>query len=202
MASNSDERPSVVPMPAVPSDAPASSDPPDNSVLPDLEDYAQLIDDYSHLAPPAEGELLRGHVLSITDNEVIVDVGYKSEGVVPIAQFRQPDGSIQVKKGDEIDVMADRRGTSADGYVLLSHDRAVRARSWENLEKAYQEKLLVSGRVIGRTRGGLSVDVGVEAFLPASHLDIRPIHNLERFIGQDLPVMIVKLNRRRGYVVV
>ncbi len=168
----------------------------------EIEEYEQLIDDYSHLAPPAEGELLRGHVLAVSASDVIVDFGYKSEGVVPLEEFRRPDGSVEVKPGDEIDVMVDRKATAADGYIRLSHSRAVRIRAWENLGKAHREGLLVFGRVMGRTRGGLSVDVGVEAFLPASHVDLHPAHDLDSFIGQDIAVKIVKLNRRRGNVVV
>lgn len=169
---------------------------------PEAEDYGQLIDDYSHLAPPAEGELLRGTVLSVTPTEVIVDIGFKSEGIVPISQVTAPDGSVSVKPGDEIDVMIDRHGQQIDGYILLSHSRAVRLRAWENLDLAFRQGLLVSGRVLRRTKGGLVVDVGVEAFLPASHADLRPTHDLDRLIGQDIPVKILKLNRRRGNVVV
>lgn len=196
MAISQDERPH---------EAPGLPEPPglpEAPGLPEVEDYEQLIDDYSHLAPPTEGELLRGRVIAVTDTEVIVDFGYKSEGVVPITQFVQPDGSVQVKTGDEIDIMVNRRAPASDGYIRLSHDKAVRAQAWNNLEKAYREGLLVSGRALGRTKGGLSVDVGVEAFLPASHLDTRPIHDLDSLIGQDIAVKIVKLNRRRGNVVV
>jgi len=167
-----------------------------------VEELGQLIDDYGHLAPPAEGELLSGRVLGVTGTDVIVDFGYKSEGVVPIAEFRKPDGTTEVKPGDKIDVMIDRKAPPVEGYMRLSHERAVRIRAWDNLEKAHREKLMVSGRVIGRTKGGLSVDVGVEAFLPASHIDLRPVHNLDSFIGQDIAVKLVKLNRRRGNVVV
>ena len=168
----------------------------------EADDLEQLIDDYSHLAPPAQGELLRGHVLSVTPTEVIVDVGYKSEGIVPIAQFQLPDGSVHVKAGDEIDVMVERNAQVIDGYIILSHERAMRLRAWDNLEKAFHEGLIVSGRVMRRTKGGLGVDVGIEAFLPASHLDVKPIHDLDSFLGRDIPVKILKLNRRRGNIVV
>jgi small subunit ribosomal protein S1 len=175
---------------------------PDSQQTFNEQDYEQLLDDYSHLAPPAEGEVLQGRVLSVTEQDVIVDVGYKSEGVVPIEQVKLPDGTITVKQGDTIDVMVDRHGPAREGFILLSHERAARLRSWENLEKAYQDQLLVSGRVLGRVKGGLSVDVGVQAFMPSSQVDVRPLHNLDVFIGQDVPVKIVKLNRRRGNVVV
>src|SRR5579864_4142016 len=142
-------------------------------------DYEQLIDDYSHFAPPHEGELLQGRIVKRHTTDVIVDFGYKSEGLVPIEQFVQPDGSI-----------------------LLSHEKASRLRSWDNLEKAHRDGLVVSGRVTGRIKGGLSVDVGVPAFMPGSQIDVRPTHNLDSFLDQDIPVKIVKLNRRRGNVVV
>jgi small subunit ribosomal protein S1 len=165
-------------------------------------DYEQLIDDYSHFAPPHEGELLQGRVVKLHETDVIVDFGYKSEGLVPIEQFVQPDGSIQVQAGDVIDVMIDRQGVQPEGYTLLSHEKASRLRSWDNLEKAHRDALVVSGRVTGRIKGGLSVDVGVPAFMPGSQIDVRPTHNLDTYLGQDIPVKIVKLNRRRGNVVV
>jgi small subunit ribosomal protein S1 len=168
----------------------------------DMIDYERLIDDYSHFAPPSEGEVLQGHVLKVTDKDVIVDVGYKSEGLVPISQFLLPDGSVSVRSGDTIDVVIDRHGADPEGYVRLSHEKASRIRAWENLEKAHRERLLVSGRVIGKIKGGLTVDVGVHAFMPGSQADVRPVHNLDSFLGQDIPVKIVKLNRRRGNVVV
>src|SRR5579872_5537158 len=119
-------------------------------------EYEQLIDGYSHFAPPHEGELLQGRVLNVTDKDVIVDFGYKSEGLVPIEQFRLPDGSVQVRRGDQIDVMVDRSGAQVEGYILLSHEKASRLRSWDNLEKAHRENLIVSGRVLGRIKGGLT----------------------------------------------
>jgi len=166
-----------------------------------VEEYEHLLDDYSHFVPPAEGEILEGRVLKVTATEVIVDVGYKSEGLVPIEQFRGPDGEIQVRPGDVVDVMIDH-GEQVEGYILLSHEKAARLRVWENLEKAFQEQLIISGRVLGRVKGGLSVDVGVIAFMPGSQIDMRPLHNLDGFVGKDIPVKILKLNRRRGNVVV
>ncbi|MCX6619846.1 MAG: 30S ribosomal protein S1, partial [Acidobacteria bacterium] len=142
------------------------------------------------------------HVLKITEKDVIVDFGYKSEGLVPLEQFRLPDGTVAIQPGDAIDVMVDRGRPEVEGYILLSHEKAVRIRSWDTLERAHREGLLVSGRVMGRIKGGLSVDVGVLAFMPSSQVDVRPIHNLDSFIGQDIAVKIVKLNRRRGNVVV
>jgi small subunit ribosomal protein S1 len=165
------------------------------------ENYENLLDDYSHFAPPAADEVLQGTVLGITGKDVIIDFGYKSEGIVPIEQFQTPTGEITVQPGDVVDVMIEP-GEPPEGYVLLSHTRASRLRIWDNLEKAYQEQLVISGHVLGRVKGGLAVDVGVKAFMPASQADPRPIHNLDALVGQDIPVKIIKLNRRRGNVVV
>src|SRR5690242_4925209 len=165
------------------------------------EDYEHLLDDYSHFVPPSEGAILEGRVLKVTATEVIVDFGSKSEGLVPIEQFREPGGEIHVQSGDVIDVMIDH-GPEVEGYILLSHEKAARLRVWENLENAFQEQLIISGRVLGRVKGGLSVDVGIKAFMPGSQVDPRPIRNLETFTGLDIPVKIIKLNRRRGNVVV
>jgi small subunit ribosomal protein S1 len=165
------------------------------------ENYEELLEDYSHFAPPAADEVLQGTVIGITGKDVIIDFGYKSEGLVPIDQFQNPSGQVTVQLGDVVDVMIDH-SEHVEGYVLLSHTKAARLRVWDNLDKAYQEQLVVSGHVIGRVKGGLAVDVGIKAFMPGSQADPRPIHNLDALVGQDIPVKIIKLNRRRGNVVV
>jgi small subunit ribosomal protein S1 len=170
-----------------------------NEGVPDS--YEEMLDDYSHFAPPSADEVLQGTVLSLTAKDAIIDFGYKSEGIVPIEQFQGPGGEITVRPGDVVDVMIDH-GEQVEGYVLLSHSRAARLRVWDNLEKAYAEQLVISGRVLGRVKGGLEVDVGVKAFMPGSQADSRPLRNLDSLAGQDVPVKIVKLNRRRGNVVV
>ncbi|HEY2842011.1 MAG TPA: 30S ribosomal protein S1 [Bryobacteraceae bacterium] len=170
--------------------------------FPPEDDLEHLIEDYSHLAPPSEGELLQGHVVKVTSTEVIVDVGYKLEGIVPIEQLRHADGSMPLKAGDPIDVMIDRHGQQPEGYVLLSYSKAARLRIWDTLERATREQLLISGHVTERTKGGLMVDVGVPAFMPGSQVDVRPSHDLDSLVGQDIPVKVIKLNRRRGNVVV
>jgi len=169
---------------------------------PGSDNYEDLLEDYSHFAPPAADEVLPGTVLSVTAKDVIIDFGYKSEGIVPIEQFRNPSGEVTVQRGDVVDVMIDRAGEQPEGYVLLSHTRAARLRIWDNLEKAFEQQLVVSGRVLGRIKGGLAVDVGIKAFMPGSQADPRPVHNLDSLVGQDIPVKIIKLNRRRGNVVV
>lgn len=165
------------------------------------EDYEHLLDDYSHFSPPAEGEVLQGKVLKVTPQDVIVDFGYKSEGSVPAVQFAGPDGQVTVQPGDLVDVIIDH-GPPVEGYILLSHEKAARLRVWDDLEKAFQDQLIISGHVLGRVKGGLSVDVGVQSFMPGSQVDSRPLRNLDVLVGQDIPVKIIKLNRRRGNVVV
>jgi small subunit ribosomal protein S1 len=165
------------------------------------ESYEHLLEDYSHFAPPSADEVVQGTVLSITAKDVIIDFGYKSEGLVPIEQFQSPTGEVTVQRGDVVDVMIDR-SEQVEGYVLLSHTKAARLRIWDNLERAANEQLVLSGRVLGRVKGGLAVDVGVKAFMPGSQADPRPVHNLDSLVGQDIPVKIIKLNRRRGNVVV
>ncbi len=178
-----------------------NQEPMDRDALPGEENYEHLLEDYSHLAPPAHGEILQGTVLSITGKDVIVDIGYKSEGMVPLEEFAGPDGEVHIKPGDAIEVMIDH-GERPEGYLPLSYQKAFRVRVWDHLEEAFQQELTISGHVVERTKGGLSVDVGVLAFLPGSQIDPRAVHNLDVFIGQDIPVKIIKLNRRRGNVVV
>jgi small subunit ribosomal protein S1 len=165
------------------------------------EDYEHWLEDYSHFAPPAADEVLQGTVLGIKGKDVIIDFGYKSEGIVPIEQFLSPSGELTVHVGDPVDVMIDT-SEQIEGYVLLSHTRAARLRIWDNLDKAYENQLVLSGRVLGRVKGGLAVDVGIKGFMPGSQADPRPVHNLDSLVGQDVPVKIIKLNRRRGNVVV
>jgi len=167
----------------------------------DPEEYQHLLEDYSHLAPPSRHEVLEGRVLKISGADVFIDVGYKSDGVAPLAQFTDPSGNVTVAVGDIVEVMVDS-GHNSEGYVLLSHEKAARLKVWDTIEKALEEQLTISGRVLGRVKGGLSIDVGVRAFMPGSQVDVRPIRNVEQFVGQDIPVKIVKVNRKRGNVVV
>jgi len=167
----------------------------------DAEEYQHLLEDYSHLAPPSRHEVLEGRVLKISGSDVFIDVGYKSDGVAPIAQFTNAEGIVTVHPGDLVEVMVES-GHTSEGYVVLSHEKAARLKVWDNLENALQQQLNISGLVLGRVKGGLSVDVGVRAFMPGSQVDVRPMRNLEQFTGQNIPVKVVKLNRKRGNVVV
>src|ERR1035441_2838332 len=132
------------------------------------ESYEHLLEDYSQFAPPAADEVVQGTVLGITAKDVIIDFGYKSEGIVPIDQFQSPTGEVTVKRGDVVDVMIDR-SEHVEGYQLLSHTKAARLRVWDDLERASNDQLILSGRVLGRVKGGLAVDVGVKAFRSEEH---------------------------------
>src|SRR5580698_8866307 len=167
----------------------------------DPEEYQHLLEDDCHLAPPARHEVLEGRVLKISGSDVFIDVGYKSDGVAPLSQFTDANGAVTIHNGDLVEVMVES-GHTSEGYVLLSHEKAARLKIWDNLESALQQQLTISGLVVGRVKGGLSVDVGVRAFMPGSQVDARPMRNVEQFTGQNIPVKVVKLNRKRGNVVV
>jgi small subunit ribosomal protein S1 len=167
----------------------------------DAEDYQHFLEDYSHLAPPSRHEVIEGRVLAVKGGNVYIDFSAKSDGVAPLSQFQDLSGNFTVKPGDIVEVMVEG-GFTAEGCMQLSHEKAARLKVWDNLEKALSDQLIISGRVLGRVKGGLSVDIGVRAFMPGSQVDPRPIRNVDQFIGQDIPVKIVKLNRKRGNAVV
>ena len=169
--------------------------------LEDLDDFGQVLEKWeSGLTTLKEGEVVTGKVLKILDKEVIVDVGYKSEGVIELDEFRAPDGTLAVNEGDKVEVLLEKT-ENADGYVVLSKEKAEKMKIWEAVERAYETGEPVMGRVIDRIKGGLKVDIGVPAFLPGSLVDVRPIRNLESLRGQDFRMRVIKVNRRRGNIV-
>jgi small subunit ribosomal protein S1 len=153
------------------------------------------------LNAPRPGDVLVGKVLLVTRDHVIVDINYKCEGQVPIAEFADPEGNVVVSEGDEIDVYFDGTETE-NGTVMLSRAKAEKFKVWRELERAFQTDTPVEGVVLGKVKGGLKVDIGVPAFLPGSHVDIRPVRNLDRYIGQRGRFQILKFNRARANVVV
>ena len=147
------------------------------------------------------GGVVKGRVVGITSTHVLIDVGYKSEGGIPIQEFSDRHGNLQVKVGDEVDVFFDSP-EGENGGIVLSRQRAENIKLWEEIEKAYNEGLGIEGHIVGKVKGGFRVDVGVPGFLPGSHVDIRPSRNLDRFIGTTDRFVILKYNRARGNVVV
>ncbi len=162
-------------------------------------DFEALMEE--SLKAPRSGDVLVGRVLLITRDSVIIDINYKCEGQVPLAEFLDHEGHPTVKEGDEVDVYFE--GTETDnGTVMLSHAKAEKFKVWRELDRAFQTETPVEGVVLGKVKGGLKVDIGVPAFLPGSHVDIRPARNLDRYVGQRGRFQILKFNRARGNVVV
>jgi small subunit ribosomal protein S1 len=165
------------------------------------QEYQELLEMYDQsLRTLAEGEVVRGRVLRVGPNEVIVDVGYKSEGLIDLDEFRGPDGTPRVQAGDEIDVLLEKT-ENKDGYVVLSKEKAEKMKIWEGVERAYTEGRPVTGIVKERIKGGLAVDIGVRAFLPGSLVDLRPVRNLDAMKGKELQMRVIKVNRKRGNIV-
>ena len=167
----------------------------------DPADYARLLDSYDNsFRNIAEGEVVKGTVLKVTASEVIVDVGYKSEGIISVDEFLDENREVTVQAGDIVDVLLERT-EDREGYVVLSREKAEKMKIWDEVEKAYAERKVVIGRVIERIKGGLAVDIGVRAFLPGSQIDVRPVRNLDALRGQELRMRVIKVNKKRGNIV-
>jgi len=146
------------------------------------------------------GQLLRCEVLKVTESEVVVDVGLKSEAAMPLAEFTK-DGKVCVVRGDSVDLLVESYDEE-EGTVRLSYQKAAVLRAWDDIERAFQEQKPMRGRVKERIKGGLAVDIGAVAFLPASQVDTRPFRDLDSLLGQEIECLVVKVNRKRNNVVV
>ena len=147
-----------------------------------------------------EGEIAQGKVLAIDDDYVTVDVGFKSEGQVQTWEFMDDDGTIQIAVGDTVEVLVED-AEDEDGRVVLSKEKAERLKVWEDISQAYESDQPVEGTIVARVKGGLSVDIGVKAFLPGSQVDLRPVRNLDGMMGERTHFKIIKFNKRRGNIV-
>jgi len=172
-----------------------------------MEDFAAALESFDReQAAEAAAQafddttVVAGTVIKLTDKHVVVDVGMKSEGLIPIEQVLDHTGEPKLKAGDAVEVVIERE--EAEGGYLLSYEKAQRHRVWDAIEKAAADKTPVTGTVLGRVKGGLTVDIGIKAFLPGSQLEIRPVRNLDAYIGQPIEVRVIKLNKKRGNVVV
>ncbi len=145
-----------------------------------------------------EGEVVRGRIVETTDDYVLVDIGYKSEGAIPIYEFPDP-ASIVI--GDEFDVYIEQPEDD-EGMPILSKTKADKIKNWAHIQEVYERDGVIQGRIVRRVKGGLKVDIGVDAFMPASQLTWRPTSDLDRFIGTTMEVKIIKLTKRRRNVVV
>jgi small subunit ribosomal protein S1 len=155
----------------------------------------------SSLQSLKEGEVVHGTVVAVDSDEVLVDIGYKCEGSVPVAEFTDPEtNEVEVKVNDEVEVYVERLDES-EGRVRLSRDRAAKLKTWRSIEDAYKSATPVKGLVLDRVKGGLSVDIGVRAFLPGSLVDLLPNRRLEDYLGQEVEARIISFDRRRSNVV-
>ena len=167
----------------------------------DQRAYEQFIGMYDQsMRNLAEGEIVKGRVVTITNNSVVIDVGYKSEGLIPVAEFFNEEGKLTVAVGDDVEVLLEKT-EDLEGHILLSYAKAARMRVWTDVENSFKEGRIIKGRVIDRIKGGLTVDVGVRAFLPGSLADIKPVKNLESLKGRDLEFKVISLDRRRNNIV-
>ena len=167
----------------------------------DPAEFTRLLDLYDNsFRNIAEGEVVKGTVLKVSENEVVVDVGYKSEGIISVNEFLDENGAVMVQAGDVVDVLLERT-EDRDGHIVLSREKAEKMKIWDEVEKAFAERKVVIGRVIERIKGGLAVDIGVRAFLPGSQIDVRPVRNLDALRGQELRMRVIKVNKKRGNIV-
>ncbi len=147
-----------------------------------------------------EGEVMKGKVITVGDEFVMVDIGYKQEGIVFAKEFRNYDGSMKVAEGDEIDVYIERLESHL-GNLVLSKDKAEILQAWDRISEACENGNPVQGTVMAKVKGGLSVDIGVKAFLPGSQVDLRAVKNLDKYLGKKMEFKVIKFNKKRGNIV-
>jgi small subunit ribosomal protein S1 len=178
----------------------------EESDLSGMEDFAAALESFDReqaaeaASQAYDDNVVTGTVIKLTDKHVVVDVGLKSEGLIPLEQVLDHSGHPKLKPGDVVEVVVERE--EAEGGFLVSYDKALRHRVWDSIERAAAEKTPIVGTVLGRVKGGVTVDIGIKAFLPGSQLEIRPVRNLDGYIGQQIEVRVIKLNKKRGNVVV
>jgi small subunit ribosomal protein S1 len=170
------------------------------------EDFASMLEESFKGKGAAKGgelkenEIVKGTVVQVTKDYAVVDIGYKSEGQVPIQEFGLAEGKPNVKVGDAVEVLLESRENDT-GMVVLSKEKADKMRIWDEISAACERDELVEGTIVGRVKGGLSVDIGVKAFLPGSQVDLRPIRNLDKLIGEKFKFKVIKFNKKRGNIV-
>ena len=166
---------------------------------PQEESFAELLEK-SSFDSKKEGEVIKGRVISVEKDYVVVDIGFKSEGVIPLNEFKDAHGEAVVNIGDRVDVLLEA-AEDESGLIVLSKEKADKMKVWDEIYKAYSADGVIKGKIISRVKGGLQVDIGVRAFLPGSQVDLRPVRNIEKLIGQEFDFKILKFNKRRGNIV-
>lgn len=146
------------------------------------------------------GDIVKGKIVEVQTDYVLVDINYKSEGLIPINEFRYVEGVLSVKPGDEVEVFIDKI-ENENGMIVLSKDKADMYKAWNDITRAAENQELIEGTVIAKVKGGLSVDIGVKAFLPGSQIDLRPVRNMDVYIGKKYKFKVIKFNKKRGNIV-
>jgi small subunit ribosomal protein S1 len=147
-----------------------------------------------------EGEVAKGTIVAVEKDYVVVDIGYKSEGQIDINEFKDADGVIQAEVGQEVDVLLERTEDD-EGTIILSKEKAAKIKVWDEISRVYNDDGEITGTIVGRVKGGMSVDIGVPAFLPGSQVDLRPVRNLDALVGQTFDFKILKFNKKRSNIV-
>ncbi|MEM7023199.1 MAG: 30S ribosomal protein S1 [Pseudomonadota bacterium] len=169
---------------------------------PPIDDFAAMLDESFRTSDRIEGSVMTGTVIAIDNDDAVVDVGLKAEGRVPLKEFSTPGNPVEVEIGDRVEVYVERFETRT-GETMLSRDKARREESWNKLEKAFNDTAKVKGSIFGRVKGGFAVDLGgAVAFLPGSQVDIRPVRDVTPLLNKEEPFQILKMDRRRGNIVV
>ncbi|MFT6774874.1 MAG: small subunit ribosomal protein S1, partial [Paracoccaceae bacterium] len=167
-----------------------------------MAEFEALLNESFELVTPEEGSVVRGRVLSVENGSALIDIGYKMEGRVELKEFGLPGRDGDLQPGDEVEVFLERV-ENARGEAVLSRDKARREEAWDRLEKANEKEERVEGAIFGRVKGGFTVDLGgAVAFLPGSQVDVRPVRDVTPLMGQPQPFQILKMDRRRGNIVV
>ncbi|HOI95512.1 MAG TPA: 30S ribosomal protein S1 [Syntrophobacter fumaroxidans] len=173
----------------------------DSNIDGEIEDMDSMKDLYEQsFRNIQEGEVIRGRIVQISDDYVMVDIGYKSEGQISVHEFKDEKGVVQAAIGDDVDVLLEFHDDE-DGTIHLSKEKAAKIKVWDDISRIYNEDGIIEGKVVSKVKGGLAVDIGVQAFLPGSQVDLRPVRNLEFLIGQTFPFKVLKYNKKRRNVV-
>jgi small subunit ribosomal protein S1 len=147
-----------------------------------------------------EGEVVRGRIVGVDKEFVMIDIGYKSEGRIPISEFLSPTGEITAQTGEWVDVLIEKRDDE-EGDILLSKERAAKILVWDEISRIYRDDGVIEGKIVGKVKGGLTVDIGIPAFLPGSQIDLQPIRDMDHLLGESFPFKILKYNKKRNNVV-
>ena len=166
--------------------------------IPGEEEFKELYEE--SLKTFQEGEVVKGRIVGIDKEFVMIDIGYKSEGRIPISEFLTPSGEVTAQTGEWVDVLIEKRDDE-EGDILLSKERAAKILVWDEISRIYRDDGIIEGKIMGKVKGGLTVDIGIPAFLPGSQIDLQPIRDMDHLLGETFPFKILKYNKKRNNVV-